>query len=43
MWRKMCIASNESSGIDTVVSLIQTELNALEDHQDQAMELKVLP
>lgn len=37
-----CIASNESSGIDIVVSLIQTELTALEDYQEKAMQLKVI-
>jgi len=36
------VASNESSGIDIVVSIIQTDLTALEDYQDLAMELKVL-
>jgi hypothetical protein len=35
-----CIASNESSGIDIVASLIQTELTALEDNQEMAMQLK---
>lgn len=36
-----CIASNESSGIDIIVSLIQTELTALDDNQKMAMKLKV--
>ena len=36
-----CIASNESSGIDIVVSVIQTDLTALEESQEKAMELKV--
>lgn len=35
-----CIASNESSGIDIIVAIIQTEFTALEEHQDMAMELK---
>ena len=36
-----CIASNESSGIDIIVAIIQTDFTALEEHQDMAMELKV--
>ena len=37
-----CIASNESSGIDIMVSIIQTDFPALEEQPDLALELKVL-
>ena len=36
-----CIASTESSGIDIIVQILQTEFTALEDHQTLALELKV--
>ena len=35
-----CLASNESSGIDIVVQIILTELTALDESKEKAMELK---
>lgn len=41
LFLQRCIASNESSGIDIMVSIIQTDFPALEEQPELALELKV--